>query len=103
MKINHEVSQADHVAGILSGTATTTSVAATRPLNYRIPVHLLAVVDAMADQAKKSRNAMLNLLLQVAIDDVREKLDTDVIESLSIGEAKAMQVLLGESLESIEE
>lgn len=102
MRINDEVSQADHVAGILSGTATSNLIAAVRPINYRIPIHLLVVVDAMAAQANKSRNAMLNLLVEVGIDEVREKLDPSVVEALSIGEAKAMDQLSGESLESDE-
>ena len=60
-------------------------------------------VDSMATEGKKSRNAMLNLLVEVGIDEVREKLDQDVAERLTIGEARALQVLMREELESISE
>lgn len=92
MRINEEVSQAAHVAGILAGTNTNAMTAAVRPVAYRAPVHLLAVVDAMAAHSKKSRNAMINLLLQVGIDEVRENLDQqDIIEKLSVLESQALQ------------
>ena len=95
MRINEEVSQAEHIAGILSGTNSTTSTAVVRAVAYRAPIHILAVVDAMAQQAKKSRTSMINMLLQVGIDEVREKLeDPELIEKLSILEAQAAQALM---------
>ena len=100
MRINQEVSQAEHVAGILAGTSSQKSIAAVRPVAYRAPVHLLAVVDSMAAHSKKSRNQMLNLLLQVGIDEVRDNLDEDVIEKLSIAEAQILSDLSGENLET---
>lgn len=104
MRINEEVSQAQHVAGIISGTAKTSSTASVKSVAYRAPVHLLAAVDAMAVHAKKSRNAMINLLLQVGIDEVRENLDQqDVIEKLSALEFEALQGYDLQSSETITE
>lgn len=103
MRINHEISQADHVAGIISGTAKNSMRAAAYAVSYRVPMHLLSAVDAMAAESRKSRNAMLNLLVQVGIDEVREKLDQDVAERLTVQEAKAFAVLSSETIESIEE
>ena len=103
MRINEEVTQADHVAGVISGTGKNIMKAASHSVSYRVPMHLLVTVDAMAAEAKKSRNAMLNMLVQVGIDEVREKLDQDVAERLTIGEAQAFAVLRGESTETIEE
>lgn len=103
MQLNEEVSQADHVAGIISGTGQNSMVASAHGISYRVPVHLLAVVDGMAAESKKSRNSMLNLLLAVAIDEVRSKLDQDVAERLTMQEAKAFAVLSGETSENIQE
>ena len=98
-----EISQADQVAAVVSGVGKNTVVAAVRPVAYRVPVYLLASVDAMAAEGKKSRNAMLNMLVQVGIDEVREKLGQDVVERLLLEESKALQFLMGEELESLQE
>ena len=103
MKINDEVTQADHVAGIISGTGKNSLRASAYAVSYRVPMNLLAAVDAMAAESKKSRNAMLNLLVEVGIDEVREKLDQDVAERLMVQEAKAFSLLAGETSETIEE
>ena len=103
-KISHteEISRADAVADLLSGNAKGSLTAVFRPIAYRAPVHILAVVDAMAVLSKKSRNAMLNILLSVAIEEVRGKLDSSVMEKLQIEESKAIadfdsQAIPGES------
>jgi hypothetical protein len=77
--------------------------AASHSVSYRVPMHILVTVDAMAAEARKSRNAMLNMLVQVGIDEVREKLDQDVAERLTVQEAGAFSALVGESTETIEE
>lgn len=98
------ISQAEHVAAILSGTAKTTMTAATRAVAYRAPIHILAVVDAMAAHSGKSRNSMLNSLLQVGIDEVRENLDQiDIIQKLSVLESEHLQALSLQSFESVTE
>lgn len=96
-------SYAEHLAGIVSGTATTKTVSAMKVVSYRVPVYFLAAVDAMAKKSKKSRNSMLNLLLQVGIDEVRKHLSDEVATDLLMGESDALQQLLDGSLESVEE
>lgn len=101
---NEYISQAQHVAGILSGTAKSSLTAATRGVAYRAPIHILAVVDAMAAHSGTSRNSMINSLLQVGIDEVRENLDQlDIIEKLSVLEYQHLQALSLQSLETVTE
>jgi len=100
-----EVTNTQHVAAMVSGHATGSSIALVKTISYRLPISLLGPVDAMANKAKKSRNAMLNLLLQVGIDEVRRQLDPDAAESLMYSESAALAVLLGDEMttETIEE
>lgn len=101
--IEQEVTNTEHVAAMVSGNGTSNLIAAVKVVAYRIPVHLLAPVDAMAAKAGKSRNAMLNLLVQVGIDEVRNQLSDEVAESLTVGEAKAFSGLVDGGTESISE
>lgn len=102
--IEEKVTNTEHVAAMLYGNATTNTVSVVKVVAYRIPVHLLAPVDAMAKKAGKSRNAMLNLLLQVGIDEVRKQLPDDVAEKLTMAESEAFSVLLGDDVsETLEE
>jgi predicted DNA-binding protein len=98
-----EVTNAQQVASLVSGTGSSTEFSASKSVAYRIPVHLCAVVDSMAAKAGKSRNAMLNLLVQVGIDSVRSQLQDDVVEALQHGEAEALSRLLNETTETIAE
>ena len=100
---NEFVTQAEHVANVISGTGTSGMTHAAKAVVYRCPINILVVLDSMAEQSKKSRNAMINMLLQVGIDEVRENLDQDVIEKLSIAEAKAMQQQYAEADDSVSE
>jgi hypothetical protein len=58
----------------------------------------------MAAKAKKSRNAMLNLLVEAGVAAVRSDLSDEVALELSATEYSYVQALLGESSdEQIEE
>lgn len=92
-----EVSNTEHVAAMLSGNATTKSISAVKVVAYRVPMHLLGPVDGMAKTAGKSRNAMLNLLVQVGIDEVRKQLSDDAAEALVLAESEAFSLLLGDA------
>jgi len=100
-----EVTNTEHVAAIISGNATANSVAVVKVVAYRIPITLLGSVDAMAKKSSKSRNAMLNLIVQVGIDEIRKQLSDDVAENLMLAESEAFSVLLGDvsSSESLSE
>jgi len=95
--IDNEVTNTEHVALMLSSNATSNMVAVMKVVAYRVPLHLLGPVDAMAKKAGKSRNAMLNLLVQVGIDEVRKQLSDDVAEALVVGESEAFALLLGDA------
>jgi hypothetical protein len=103
--IENEVSNTEHVAAMLSGNATTNSVSAVKVVAYRVPMHLLGPVDAMSKKAGKSRNAMLNLLVRVGIDEVRKQLSDDAAEALTLAESEAYSLLLGDAspTETLEE
>lgn len=98
------ISNSEHIANMLSGNGTHTLKATVRAVAYRCPVHLLGTVDAMAAKANKSRNAMLNLLVEAGVDAVRNELSDEVALELSATEYGYVQALLGDaSNESIEE
>ena len=80
---NQEPTSAEVVAQTISGFGTTFLTAQAKSVAYRVPVHLLVKVDAMAAHGKKSRNAMLNLLVRVGVDEVTKQLSTDVAEQIS--------------------
>lgn len=74
---NEEPTNADMIAALVAGTATIEVKTLLRPINYRIPLHVLATVDAMAEAAGKSRNFMLTELLQLGVEAVEKALPTD--------------------------
>jgi hypothetical protein len=83
-----------HVAAMVSGHASSRSQSVSKTISYRAPVFLIGAIDAMAQKSGKSRNAMMGLLLQVGIDEVRRELDPEVAQSLRVSEAKVMLDLL---------
>lgn len=93
-----DVTHAQHVASIVAGTAKTNVVATAKNIAHRIPVHLCAQVDAMAQTAGKSRNAMINLLINVGLQEVRAEVSLEVGEALTIAEARAISMLMDQRL-----
>ena len=84
----------EHVAAMVSGHAESRSRSVSKMISYRAPVYLIGAIDAMAQKSGKSRNAMMGLLLQVGIDEVRRQLDPVIAKSLRVSEAKVMLDLL---------
>lgn len=78
-----EVTKAEHIAQVLSGQGTTSLKADARPVLTRLPVWTLADVDAMADMAKKSRNAMVIHLLDVGVEEVRRQMADESLQALN--------------------
>ena len=104
MKISEELpTKTEHVASIISGTGKSSGVSSAKAISYRIPVWLLARVDAMAGQAGNSRNAMLNLLLDVGIQEVGDELPEEVFQAVQSREIGLIQQMLDEGTESISE
>ncbi|MDO8291229.1 MAG: hypothetical protein Q7T44_18620 [Parvibaculum sp.] len=98
-----EVSAADALASIVSGTGKSTLKAVVHPVSYRAPVHLLARVDALAAKSGKSRNAMINLLVDVGLEEVLSRLSDDDFEEVQSREMYAAEALRGADSESLEE
>ena len=86
---NDIVSYAEHLASVISGTAKSEGWSSTKNIVYRCPMHLLPVLDSMAEVAVKTRTAMITMLLRAGIEAVRDNLDVETIEKLTIAEAKA--------------
>lgn len=104
MKVSEEQpTKTEHVASIISGTGKSRMTAAAKAISYRVPISTLARVDAMAGQAGNSRNAMLNLLLDVALEEVGHELSEEVFQALQIREIGHLRQMLEEGTESISE
>jgi len=87
--MNEEITQAEILASILEGTGQTKTVSLIRPVNYRAPIHFLAVIDAMAEHAGKSRSFMMSRLINVGICAVKDSLvDKTTIKALEALQAK---------------
>jgi predicted DNA-binding protein len=104
MSNDHHVSSAEFLAGLVSGTASGKSNGYVKAISFRVSVSSLARVDALAGKAKKSRNAMLNLLLSVGLEEVFDRIDQDVFEEIQSREIHAIQTFMDEGFDdSLEE
>ena len=76
-------SKAEHLAQVIAGQGSARQIAVARPVLLRLPVWDLAELDAMAQFAGKSRNAMAIHLLQAGIEEVRKAMDNDTLADLN--------------------
>ena len=76
------IKAADHAAAIVQGRGKTEYVGATKLITIRIPMPLAVHLQAMAQKSGKSRNATIATLLEVGLEEVRERLDLQTIEEL---------------------
>lgn len=91
MAKTNDPTEAQILASLISGTGKIEVIASQRAISARIDLATLARVDAMAQQAKKSRNEMVNLLLDVGCSEVYNNLDHEVIAELQGREMAALQ------------
>lgn len=77
-----EISEAQHVAGIVNGTANTEALTATRGTSVRLSLSLLARLDAYAGVSGKTRNYMVERMLEVGMEETAKHLDDDTLEKL---------------------
>ena len=94
MSKHKEPSSAEILAGVVSGNAKTITVDAVRPISYRVPIRLLARIDALADKSSKSRNFMITSLIDIGLDELTVRLDEEVMEEISAFESRHMQMML---------
>lgn len=78
-----EITKAEHLAQVVGGHGTATMKADAKPVLTRLPVWSLAEVDAMAEMAHKSRNAMVIHLLDVGLEEVRKQMDDEAGQRLN--------------------
>lgn len=55
-----------------------------RPVSYRVPLRLLAEIDALASITRQSRNLTITTLIEAGVQAVRNEMaDTDELDVLS--------------------
>lgn len=84
------------VAAVLSGQADAMHKGVTVPVQLRMPIYTLAKIDALAAQSGKRRSGVINMLCEVAIEEVQEHMPQEVAEQLVQLEAEAFSKLSGE-------
>lgn len=76
----------------INGTAESEYVGLYKQIPFRVLINLFARLSALHDMqnshAKTPRNALLNDLLDIAMDQVISNLDPDVVEALEYREAE---------------
>lgn len=77
-----EVSQADFAAGMVEGTANTDYVGETKVISVRLPATMVVRVQAMAQKMGKTRNAAVTMLLEVGLEEVRNRLSDETCQQL---------------------
>lgn len=76
------IKAADQAAAIVEGRGKTEYVGTTKLITIRIPMPLAVQLQAMAQKSGKSRNATIATLLEVGLEEVRERLDETTLEDL---------------------
>ena len=76
------IKAADHAAAIVEGRGKTEYVGTTKLITIRIPMPLAVQLQAMPQKSGKSRNATIATLLEVGLEEVRERLDETTLDDL---------------------
>lgn len=90
MKKTSGPSEAQVLADLINGEAKVETIASQRAISARINLMTLARVDAMAQKAGKSRNDMLNMLLDVGCEEVYQHLPSPAVEDLQARELASL-------------
>lgn len=67
------------------------------PLSTRLPINIVAQLEAMAAKSGKSRNSMVALLLDAGLESVKAHLDKDTLKQLKALESKSYEELLSKT------
>ena len=92
------IKAADQAAAMVAGRLKSEYVGSTKIITIRIPLPLAVKLQALAQKSGKSRNATIATLLEVAIEEVTERLDSSTVEELEAIE----QELWSDELQSLE-
>ena len=96
-----EITKAEHLASVLTGSGTTRLIADARPVLSRLPSYTLAEVDAMALMANKSRNSMIIHLLDCGLEEVRKQLPDDKAQALNESITQALVKMTADTSEQM--
>ena len=92
-----EISKAQQVAAVIQGTGERSSIGVTKVISVRLPVDLLADLECFAKLSEKTRNAMVEMLLNVGIEEVCKNLTEDTLAELQGMHSLALNAELKES------
>lgn len=90
------IKAADVAASEVESRGKTAYVGSTKLISIRIPAHLIIQAQAMASISAKSRNAMISTLIEVGLEEVRERLDAVTLHELDALEAELSEALTEE-------
>lgn len=85
-----EVSTLDELVSIAEGRGRGFYTGAIKACSLRIPMHLYAQSQALADMGKTSLNDVLSRLVEIGIDQVRDRLSDAAAERFTVLEAGHM-------------
>lgn len=90
------IKAADIAASEVESRGKTTYIGSTKLISIRVPAHLITQAQALASISSKSRNAMIAALLEIGIEEVRDRLEPETIHELDQIEAELSQALIEE-------
>jgi hypothetical protein len=82
MTNQYEPTKAEILAGVVSGTANTSTSMATVQRSHRFPLHIFVVVENLAKKADCSVSAMINQLLEVGMEALLKELPQEVAKEV---------------------
>lgn len=77
-----EISAAEFAAAMVEGKAKTEYTGGTKVMSVRLPVHLAVQLQALAQKSGKTRNATVEMLLGVGLEEVRIRLSDEACQEL---------------------
>lgn len=89
-----EVTNVAAFAAQLEGRGTGSFRAMTQQASFRLPLDQLAALDAMAEQAGKSRTYVVSQLIEIGIEALRCELDKKVAGSIRKAQSAKLSALL---------
>ena len=79
---NHEPSEAQILASILTGSGSTSYVGAAVQRSHRFPYHLFIQIENMAKVADASVSAIINQLIECGLESVKKELPQNIVKQL---------------------
>lgn len=87
-----EITDLDHLVGMVSGSCKSESSEMEKAFSLRLPISLAARIKAMASHGEVSQNEFLKNLMEFAVSEVYDRLDSKVQKALN----KQVVILLDE-------